>query len=397
MKFITTILSLITLSTINHELSTAFAQGSLTPPGAPAPTMKSLDQIEARTPIATAPFTISQSGSYYLTGNLTVTDGNAITIATSGVTLDLGGWTITSTAASATGSGVQLNGGLSDVTIFNGHVVSGVTNNGSGVYGGSGFAAGVSFSGAAPLNTRVSGVSVSGCLLYGINLGYGDATIAEACAVHTVGSYGVDASTIKSSVATDCGLYGIIGDQISNSRGEITGNGSGLLATSAENSFGSSTLGGTTGLYCQNANNCSGVCSSNGYGVLATGCANNCSGSSVNGGDGVYAGANAHNCYGTSTGNGYGVYAGTVSDSYGSTANGVGVYASYLAQNCYGLASGTGAGLYVAILITPGRGSLGAAQNCVGTSVNGGTGLQANVANNCTGTSFNVVNKYNMP
>jgi hypothetical protein len=41
------------------------AQGSLTPPpGAPAPTMKTLDQIEARTPISSAPFTISAPGSY---------------------------------------------------------------------------------------------------------------------------------------------------------------------------------------------------------------------------------------------------------------------------------------------------------------------------------------------
>jgi hypothetical protein len=39
------------LSTINYQQSTCFAQGSLTPPGAPAPTMKSLDQVEARTAI----------------------------------------------------------------------------------------------------------------------------------------------------------------------------------------------------------------------------------------------------------------------------------------------------------------------------------------------------------
>jgi hypothetical protein len=32
----------------------AFAQGSLTPPGAPAPTMKSLDQVEARMVVSPA-------------------------------------------------------------------------------------------------------------------------------------------------------------------------------------------------------------------------------------------------------------------------------------------------------------------------------------------------------
>ena len=36
------------LLTLNLQLTTAFAQGSLTPPGAPAPTMKTLAQIEPR-------------------------------------------------------------------------------------------------------------------------------------------------------------------------------------------------------------------------------------------------------------------------------------------------------------------------------------------------------------
>lgn len=42
------------------------------PPGAPAPTMKTLDQVEARTPIgpSTDPVTISVPGSYYFAGEI---------------------------------------------------------------------------------------------------------------------------------------------------------------------------------------------------------------------------------------------------------------------------------------------------------------------------------------
>src|SRR6478735_9662548 len=94
------------------------AQGPLTPPGPPAPTMQTLDQIGSktdqanngittanskldsvanmlgkRTPISALPFTISTSGSYYLTGNLTATaDGDAITVSGDNVTIDLNGF-----------------------------------------------------------------------------------------------------------------------------------------------------------------------------------------------------------------------------------------------------------------------------------------------------------------
>src|SRR5207244_2456549 len=100
--------------------SGSFAQGSLAPPGAPVLTMTSLDQIEPRTPISSAPFTITNSGSYYLTTNLNVTAGDAITVSANGVTLDLNGFTIASTEASPTGTGILLSNNRSAIHILNG-------------------------------------------------------------------------------------------------------------------------------------------------------------------------------------------------------------------------------------------------------------------------------------
>src|SRR5262245_1744211 len=70
--------------------------GNLTPPaGPPTPTMKTLAEIEPRTPISMLPYTISQPGSYYLTQNLTASgSGDSIVIQASAVTLDLNGFTL---------------------------------------------------------------------------------------------------------------------------------------------------------------------------------------------------------------------------------------------------------------------------------------------------------------
>ena len=100
---------------------TIFAQGSLTPPGAPAPTMKTLAQIEPRTPISSLPFTISQAGSYYVTTNLTGVSGQSgIIVQARNVTIDLGGFEIVGVAGAA--SGIFAGPSLTNLVVRNGTV-----------------------------------------------------------------------------------------------------------------------------------------------------------------------------------------------------------------------------------------------------------------------------------
>ena len=401
------------LSTLNAQLATCFAQGSLTPPGAPAPTMKSLDQIEARTPIASAPFTITSPGSYYLTTNVTVSSGNAVTINANNVTLDLGGFTISSTEnPAANGNGVALGspGPVANITILNGFISSGVTNNGSGTYTGTGFGFGIDYPAYAPSNMRVFGVSVTGCRLYGIYLGFNN-TVVESCTVNTAGTYGITAATVSDSVARDSGSIAMYVNTAHNCVGyNLIGNGDGIDATTAGNCFGFSggsgyginsaiaencvgySSGSGTGLYVlDSAVNCEGNSSSS-YGLLAT-TATGCYGNSLSG-TGIYTDT-AENCYGSSAGGGDGIYAVTAQNCHGSSSTGTGLYAFRSAVSCYGQSAGaSGVGLYVQTGVT--MASFG--YNSTAT----GLGLQAYVATGCygqnsSGTSESINNKYNMP
>lgn len=89
--------------------------GNLTPPGAPGSTMKTLTEIEPRTAISSLPYTIVQSGSYYVTGPLSGASG--IIISADNVTLDLGGFTLQGTGA---GTAIGLSGSRTRLKVRNG-------------------------------------------------------------------------------------------------------------------------------------------------------------------------------------------------------------------------------------------------------------------------------------
>lgn len=98
--------------------TTLLVAGPLTPPpGAPASTYKTLQQVEPRTPISG--FTdITAPGSYYLTQSFGVVAGtDAILVRASNVTIDLNGFTI-----SGGRTGVALAGGVRSVVIKNGMI-----------------------------------------------------------------------------------------------------------------------------------------------------------------------------------------------------------------------------------------------------------------------------------
>ena len=401
-----------------------FAQGSLAPPGAPGASMKSLAQIEPRTPISSLPFTIGSPGSYYLTQNLNMTSGDGVTINADGVTLDLNGFTISSTASPNSGSGIVLGGNadVTDITIFNGHIKGEVAFDGS-MYAGPGFNNGISAGAFSFSNVHIRQISVTGCRQGGINVGTGSTAGVDHCFVDVVGGIGIAGQNVSDSIAYDCGgvainahnvsssvgsthgTYGILTVTTINSCGTSDGTADGILAQTALNCYGTANSGAGVdafdaencqgssgsgdGVAAHNAQGCHGSSTSK-YGILAD-TALNCYATSNGGSAALYAKATASNCYGeNSSGNGTGLLAAVANSCYGKSVNGTGLDVSESANACYG-ESTAGTGLH----------SLVIAIGCVGKSGTG-TGLSAFSALTCRGTNNNgvsesITNKHLMP
>jgi hypothetical protein len=170
------------------------------------------------TAITTVPRIITTPGFYYLNRNLTTANATdtAITINTSGVTLDLMGFSISAPSPS-TGDGVHIAGG-GNVEVRNG-VVSNFAN---GIY---------SFWGAGGDNHRLINLRVSGC---GTGIyGSGDGIIVLGCQALDCGTGFANAGAWGALYERNTAMYNGtgfdfigLGNLVNNTAG---GNGNGFI------------------------------------------------------------------------------------------------------------------------------------------------------------------------
>ena len=253
----------IALFVILHSSFVIAQGGPLTPPGPPGPAMTTLSNIanqitvadtkltelkgDARTPISAAPFNITQPGSYYLTGNLSVTSGAAIDIDADNVTLDLNGFTLSSTHATGSGFAIFIDIGHKKIRIRNGHIMGNATVT-AGVFTPGGFNGGIGSPSSANRGIHISDIRVSNVGGGGISIASSSTvlSVVENCMVNVCSGTGISAYIITNSSASDCGSAAIDGGTVSGSYGASIGTDSGdhgIIGTTVTNSTGVSASG----------------------------------------------------------------------------------------------------------------------------------------------------------
>ena len=200
-------LTLILISTLSISVR---AQGILTPPGAPAPSMKTLSQIEPRTPITSLPFEITNRGAYYLTQSLTGTNG--ILVSTNDVDIDLNGFTLVGPTNPVMGISFY---STTNVTIRNGSLRNwkdvalighGISNLRLESLDLSDNNTAISLGGAAIIRNCMISRCISGIFA-------DEGTVVENCIVKNITTTGISVSDgmVLNCTASDNGQSGIFG------------------------------------------------------------------------------------------------------------------------------------------------------------------------------------------
>jgi hypothetical protein len=160
-------------------------------------------------------FVISKPGYYFLSGDRTMTDmsKNAIEIAASDVTLDLGGYTLRYSSVSGSGTGIH---GLDvqNVEVRNGSVTD---TPGAGIYLAASSIAGID-------NLRVIDVRVSAVGHIGISV-QGNSALVDRCTVDHTGNTGIASYWGSATVISNCAVSYTMNDGIdSRSEGSVVRN-----------------------------------------------------------------------------------------------------------------------------------------------------------------------------
>lgn len=290
-------LGLFTLS-LFFVTSEILAQGSLTPPGPPAPTMKSLQEIYeattgaggSRTRITSLPITISSSGSYVLTSNLTGASGqNGITVSASNVTLDLNGFAL----IGIPGSLVGISSSGSNLKVVNGTVSNWGTggimgasrtrlyhlrvldNTGNGIQSGQGTqiqnCTVASNSGRGVSLTSAQGSSILDCTVQNngdTGIVANDFTVVRACAVF--GNNGGGIRAVTGCLISECTIAENVsfGIQVDTNCRVIGNNVYGSIAATPEGGYGINVVGTANHIEGNTVTNCQGL----GISATAGGC-----------------------------------------------------------------------------------------------------------------------------